>query len=290
MRNFALLTSLFFATFAFSDDGIYGTDDRADVYRARSSLEAELADSTIALVESTNLKKNEDGSYTLKTDTFGSRYGLCKSENFYSQPVGSAASGALVGPELVLTAAHTIEDAEDCLGKKIVFGYHAKADGEFNTTFPGQDVAQCKEIVIRDEENDFLIFRINRKITHHKSLALNRNEAPKVGSELVVIGHPNGLPTKISPGQVLLATPIGIITDNDTYGGNSGSPAFNPKTGLIEGVLSRGGTDFTNGKNRCVQSVVVTRVKCKNGSCDGGETIIPSALFSKHIPEISDHH
>jgi hypothetical protein len=273
---------------AFASDGIYGTDDRTEVHQAKTSLESKLADSTVAIVESANLKKNNDSSFSLKTDTFGSRFGLCKNENFYNQPVGSSASAALVGPDLILTAAHTITDTEDCLSKKIVFGFSATSDGGFRTTFPAEDVAQCKEILVRDEQNDFLIFRLDRKILNHEPLSVNRAAAPQVGDPLIAIGHPSGLPMKLSPGRVLMITPTAIITDTDTYGGNSGSPIFNSTTGLIEGVLSRGGTDFINNRNNgCVSSVVVKKVKCKKGYCYGGETAVPSSLFEKHIPELT---
>ena len=285
MKTCALLLTLLISTSAFSDDGIYGTDDRTDVYLARTSLETKLADSTVALVASANLKANADSTFTLQTDTFGSRYGLCKNENFYNQPVGSMASGALVGTDLILTAAHTMEDLEDCRSTKIVFGYQATGTDQFRTTFPRGEVAQCREILIRDVENDFLIFKIDRPIFNHEPLAINRGASPQIGDELVAIGHPSGLPMKTSPGHILWINDSSILTDNDTYGGNSGSPVFNLTSGLIEGVLSRGGNDFVhNAKNGCVSSVVVSQVKCKNGVCDGGETIIPSHLFSKYIP------
>jgi V8-like Glu-specific endopeptidase len=65
------------------------------------------------------------------------------------------------------------------------------------------------------------------------------------GTPIVVIGHPTGLPTKVSAGaNVRSVNDIYFIANLDTFGGNSGSAVFNAETGDIEGILVRGERDY----------------------------------------------
>ncbi len=62
---------------------------------------------------------------------------------------------------------------------------------------------------------------------------------------LVVIGRPSGLPTKVADGaQVRSVNDVFLVANLDTYGGNSGSAVFNAVTGVVEGILVRGDTDY----------------------------------------------
>ena len=62
----------------------------------------------------------------------------------------------------------------------------------------------------------------------------------------MVIGHPSGLPTKISDGAIVRenANKVFFQSTLDTFGGNSGSAVFDAKTGLVEGILVRGERDY----------------------------------------------
>ena len=59
------------------------------------------------------------------------------------------------------------------------------------------------------------------------------------------MGHPSGLPMKIAGGSKVHALEKHYFVANlDTFTGNSGSPVLNEKTGLVEGILVRGGKDY----------------------------------------------
>ena len=62
----------------------------------------------------------------------------------------------------------------------------------------------------------------------------------------MVIGHPTGLPTKISAnGKVNLNTEVTrFSTSLDTFHGNSGSAVFDAVTGQVEGILIMGKNDY----------------------------------------------
>ncbi len=61
-----------------------------------------------------------------------------------------------------------------------------------------------------------------------------------------MIGHPTGLPTKVSPkGKITKNSEATTIsTTLDTFHGNSGSAVFDAATGTVEGILIQGKTDY----------------------------------------------
>lgn len=239
------------------DKSIYGSDDRVEYFAAAADMKV-LADSVVSLWSAGSLKP-EAGKYTLATEKFGDKLNLCPGEKFREQPIGAFCSGSLVGPDLVMTAGHCITDEASCADARMVFGFAVKANGgAAPTTIAAGEVYSCKKIVKRflgGEPTsgstsglgpDYALVQLDRKVTGHKPLPVNRSGSIKKGTKLVVIGHPVGLPLKVAGGSsVRDASPNGyFVTDLDTFGGNSGSPVFNASTKLIEGILVRGDEDF----------------------------------------------
>jgi hypothetical protein len=67
----------------------------------------------------------------------------------------------------------------------------------------------------------------------------------KKGVELIVIGHPLGLPRKYSGGAIVTKSRFNVFFSNlDTYGGNSGSAVINLETLEVEGILIAGQPDW----------------------------------------------
>ena len=68
-----------------------------------------------------------------------------------------------------------------------------------------------------------------------------------------------------------------FVANLDTYGGNSGSPVINAGTGILEGILVRGETDFIH-QGTCFESYVVPD--------DGGrgEDSTKATVFAAHVP------
>ncbi|MBS1961436.1 MAG: trypsin-like peptidase domain-containing protein [Bdellovibrionales bacterium] len=262
---------------------IYGSDDRLDLYQVQNSRDVGLADSTVALIEAQNLTLNA-GKYAIAAGQFGREFGLCTDEPFFDQPSGAFCSGSLVAPDLIITAGHCIKNAGDCASTKFVFGYAVKKEGAFPTEAAAANVVGCKEIVARKQEGngaDYAVIRLDRSITNHAPLAINRANDLKDGDHVGVIGHPSGLPTKVAFGDSLVRTvnkPGYFMANLDTYGGNSGSAVFNTKTGLIEGILVRGENDFVY-VNGCRKSNVCPATGCR------GEDVTKIAEVAKLIPE-----
>jgi hypothetical protein len=262
---------------------IYGDDDRLDIYQVTNSRDVELADSTVALMEAGKLTRSGD-KFEIAAEQFGVEFGLCDKEPFREQPSGAFCSGSLVAPDLLITAGHCIENATECSNTKFVFNYAVTKEGAYPKSASADNVVGCKEIVARKKEGagaDFALIRLDRRITNHKPLAINRDGDLKAGDNVGVIGHPSGLPVKVAFGKSVVrdVSPTGyFVASLDTYGGNSGSAVFNTKTGLIEGILVRGEQDFVYTSEGCRVSNVCTQDDCR------GEDVTKIAEVAKLIP------
>lgn len=269
----------------FSANVIYGTDGRLDVYQVTDDRLKTLADSTVALVKTSSLSSS--GSVTsISGKNFGSDMNLCSDEKFREQDTAAFCSGTLVGPDLVLTAGHCIEDITDCQSTSLVFGFAVKSEGVLPKTVNSNEVYRCKDIVKTQRVNtgaDFAIIRLDRSVSNHMPRAIRASGDVPADASLVVIGHPVGLPTKITSGGKVrsAANADFFVADLDTYGGNSGSGVFNVSTGLIEGVLVRGEQDFVS-RGSCVVSKV-----CVEGTCRG-EDVTKISAVRPFLPAVTD--
>jgi len=258
---------------------IYGDDDRIDPYLVQDQRLLDLTKSTVGLVKKSSLETRSSLSggspdpgrrtgFNLRTEVYGTSMGLCKSERFYNQPSGAFCSGSLIAPNLILTAGHCIRTQTECSQTSFVFGFAMTSESKATTNFKPEDVVNCKKIVsweLTNDGADYAVVELDRAVTHIQPLKLSDNSKLKVGTSLLVIGHPSGLPVKLS-GNAAVRDTKGtdgyFVANLDTYGGNSGSAVFNFETGEIEGVLVRGETDFVRQGN-CRVSYVCTNDGCR---------------------------
>ncbi|HXT00173.1 MAG TPA: serine protease [Elusimicrobiota bacterium] len=285
MRNvLALAAALVAASPAaaqFHTKVIYGTDTRIDLYQTDSAQLRALADSTVALFQAGNVTAS-NGVASLATQSYAQQYGLCPEEPFYEQQVGAFCSGSLVAPDIIMTAGHCVPTPEECAGIKFVFGFAVKAKGALPQSVPESEVYGCKELIGRQQMGagpDWALVRLDRPVAGHQPLKLNLTGRIVDGAEVLVIGHPAGLPTKIAGGaHVRDASKDGYFVANlDTYGGNSGSAVFNSQTGLVEGILVRGEQDYVQ-KGDCRVSNVCPADGCR------GEDVTKIANVADKIP------
>ena len=80
-------------------------DDRKDIYEVTDQRVRQNASSVVCVAAKTDLTKNEDETWTLRTQNYAQKKKLCESEKFRDQPTGAFCSGFLVAPDLVVTAA-----------------------------------------------------------------------------------------------------------------------------------------------------------------------------------------
>lgn len=251
---------------------IYGQDHRLDIFETVNPLHLELAASTAAMISSGSLSTHEEMT-TISGSSLSSR-GICESERFADQITAANCSGFLVADDLLVTAGHCIRTQSDCDNYKWVFDFaHEAAQQSDGSSFEvqTQSVYGCSEIVERDlnrsNNDDYALVRLDRKVTDRAPLTVRTEGRVETGTELVVIGHPTGLPAKVANGAWVRdnSNDVYFSSNLDTFGGNSGSAVFDSETGMVEGILVRGETDYVYDFS---QGCRVPK-QCENEGCRG---------------------
>ncbi|EQC46570.1 serine protease [Bacteriovorax sp. Seq25_V] len=178
--------------------------------------------------------------------------GLSPLMPFTTQATLTDCTGFLVADDIMVTAGHCVVDQADCEDSLWIFDFDHKVASK--KSFSEKNTVGCKEIINKQEVNneevyiDYAILRLTRKMTDRKPLKFREQGTVEKLSSLVMIGHPLGLPMKVTKGANVWHTDEEwVFTANlDAFGGNSGSPVINESTGLVEGILVRGGEDFTD--------------------------------------------
>lgn len=263
---------------ACAEDGkcdVFGEDDRHELHAfPEESLHRKLARSTAMLTLQDQIEVRYDGSVRLSplVSTLGVRRNLCEGERFEEQPVPGFCSGFLVAPDLLMTAGHCLGKAGDSIDSArafcqenvwVLFGYgYASEPVEEIEVLPYEDSYRCEDVVAMRREHacghDFAIIKLDRPVDGRAPLALRGAGELEVGTELFSIGHPSGLPKKISVNSTVQSSyspledfesedPIlGIPYNSDEFVGNSGGAVFHAETGVVVGLSSCGsaGNDF----------------------------------------------
>ncbi|HAG90908.1 MAG TPA: serine protease [Bdellovibrionales bacterium] len=265
---------IFLSTTALANDYsakvIYGEDNRLDMYQVQDPMMISLAHSTVALMRPSDLR--EEGAITHIADSpIGRAYGLCTDEPFYDQNSAAFCSGFLVAPDTMVTAGHCISSQSACSNTRFVFGFERGVAGIRATSVPSSNVYTCKTLIHSVQNSggeDFAVVKLDRPVVNHEPLNLSPETAVP-GTGLTVIGHPSGLPTKVSGGaNVRRVLDQHLVANLDTYGGNSGSAVFNTETGAVEGILVRGERDYVY-ENGCRRSN-----RCADDGCRGEDVTL----------------
>lgn len=212
----------------------------------------------------------------------------CSEERFLNQPTASTCSGFLIAPDLLVTAGHCMSDATDCAQYVWVFDYQMdEVKQTAGIDVPLNNVYLCRQVVRSDLIgplfSDYAIIKLDRLAYDRRPLEVRRSGKIKDNADIFVIGAPYGLPTKVTLGaNVRDNSWLNRFSANvDTYSGNSGSAVFDAKTGVVEGILVEGDTDFVvDVKRKCIQSNY-----CADNSCRGEKITrinsIPEIAYQK---------
>ena len=258
---------------------IYGDDGRKDYFEVSDLKLLTMARSTVALIDIQNLKyQPQNGVYNFVGNI---EFQMCLTEKFLNQPKIAFCSGTLIAPDLVLTAGHCIENAKDCNSTRLVFDYKLLNARSQISSVPAENVFKCAEIIQTTQSKnaaDFAIIRLEKVAIGREPMQFSDRELTSHDS-LMLIGHPAGLPTKFTMnGQVRNLIPDEYFTASlDSFSGNSGSAVFDQSTGLIVGVLSRGGQDYER-KNSCYVAKACAENDCR------GEDVTRALVVKKYLP------
>ena len=276
--NLAIIAGVLWAPVSFSSstqfDIIYGEDNRVDTFQCTNPLFKTLAKSTAAQVANENIKIRGNAA-ELRGKSLGEVFKLCEKERFFHQPFVANCSGFLVAPDIVVSAGHCFEMGPSmCSKHSWVFDYKVDHEKQTNVSVPSSSVYKCKEVIEwkLTRTQDYAVIRLDRKVTDRAPVKLATDF--KVGTEVVLIGHPSGLPQKIADqGFVKSVSETEFRATVDAFQINSGSAVFNAKTGDLMGILVRGKMDYrTNREFNC------TEVNTTSDS-DDGEDISKNTQF-----------
>ncbi len=284
LASFTLFTGNFAQGSAGIPKVIYGNDDRLDLYEVTNPLHQRLAHATVALVTTSSLVPSQQGLFDLLGQNLMQSLNVCATERFAVQQTSAFCSGVIVGPDLVLTAGHCIEDGESCTNTRFVVGFGLTLPKQTRVDhISGMNVYNCREIVAHElspQKGDYSLVQVDRPFRDVEIASLNRTEDAPVGTPLTLIGHPSGLPVKVAAGASVRANraPTFFVANTDSYAGNSGSAVFNSVTGTLEGILVNGAPDYERSQSGCIQSVHCTENGCR------GEHVTKIGLVKNFIP------
>ncbi|HSR95510.1 MAG TPA: serine protease [Kofleriaceae bacterium] len=240
-------------TRAARDAVIYGEDSRLDVYAVDDPAIAQMTvASTVAFMSAEHLVPIGGGAIAIAADTLAASNNLCPDQAFASQPAAAACSGVLIDDQLVLTAGHCVSEDATCDDQQLVFGYAITArTGAI--AIADDAIYRCKSVPLRrhgvDADGrrwDVGFIELDRPVGAERRPVAIAGEAPPLGSGVVVIGYPSGLPAKVDAGAGLLsARPCMdyFTIDSDTFQSSSGSGVFD-EHGRLVGIFARGGSDY----------------------------------------------
>lgn len=261
---------------------VYGTDDRKDLYSVSNALHLKLAKSTAGMVSVGAFGKSlTPRTFDLTgTQTLERAQNLCTSEKFLDQPLAPICSGFLVGPDTLVTAGHCFNSQgtpeQNCKNFAWIFNYEIptfQSDPTKNISI--DNIYLCRGVVqaFRDTNYDFAVIKLNRRVVGREPLKFRTAGKIADRTPLVVIGHPNGLPKKITANGRLTynSEPTRFSTTLDTFHGNSGAAVFDASTGLVEGILIMGKNDYRPSIPSNPKSCQIVNVCDDNaGNCAAG--------------------
>jgi len=180
-------------------------------------------------------------------------------------------TGALVGPDLLLTAGHcvvgtgqTMSEEDFCADMKVSFDYETQGGKHTQGLCPGQEIpnpdspdnmicpdsafdATCDEVLEveypgeegSEEVPDYALIRLSGSPGLERGHLEIARRRPEVEEEIIVIAHPVGAPKVISRDAIDSLTASGLITYSaDTAPGSSGAPLLDGD-GHIIGLAHR---------------------------------------------------
>lgn len=187
----------------------------------------------------------------------GNFNGLCPQQPWWCQPVvlersgeafGSFGySGYLLAPDLVLTCWHGWEHFQHAR-QLAILDYVARQGCDVPVQFRSASVVPIESTPVFGVDatddaqrcaGDWVLLRLARRVDRKVEPVMIA--APRLGGGAYVLGHPLGLPAKLTEGGTVLGVdgPTFRI-DVDTYTGSSGSPVFDADSHALIGIVVEG--------------------------------------------------
>lgn len=198
--------------------------------------------------------------YIISAKTLEEKTGIliCEEDPLYQTPAASIATGVLVGPRHVLTAAHTFYGKYSTRPDEVmvVFGFSYKNEpGQAQTVIDPHDAyfvsSKSGQYQYVPGREDWALLELNRAVPsvgdpyHRTPVAISDVVRPETGRVVHTIGYPHGTPLTLAANAEVRKVEGNFFYANlDTGRGNSGSPVFDSETGRLLGLLVGTESDY----------------------------------------------
>ncbi|OUR95278.1 hypothetical protein A9Q84_15665 [Halobacteriovorax marinus] len=264
------------------DKVVYGDDNRVLTELSKNSEYKSWATATAAMIPKNKLRfpqvdDRHPESVKVFSDTLKVEMNLCDGERFEQSLSPAICSGFLVAKgseQFLVTAGHCMRSSTDCSSNKWVFGFQDTKTNSKTPYFTTSQVYSCVEIMEQtldeNSKDDYAVIRLDRKVEGVTPLSIRKEGKIDKSDELVVIGHPSGLPSIIDDKGSIRKNDndFFLVANLDTFAGNSGSVVMNANSGVVEGILVRGEDDYNYVSLDETKSCYEVN-SCKEGDCRG---------------------
>lgn len=213
-----------------------------------SSLQPEVKAAVGLVCSAASISAAGNGQSTLATVPTLLRVG----GSFVEQPaVPNAQSAVLVGDDLLLTSLHDLDPDQVAGNFRVVFDFKV-VGGQTDTTIDDRRIFDVVEAVSygnhygKEFYDDWLLLRLHRATGRTSTLTLAGGlptlvPPPPVPAGLWMIGHPYGLPMKLSgSGNVTEVHSVHFECNLGAVAGHSGSAVVDDTARSIVGILQDG--------------------------------------------------
>lgn len=215
---------------------------RHDFYEILHPHARKNARSVAAVFFKSALLQDNSGGFGLKVKNYGNSFNLAPGEPFRYHPVIAKAmsSGVLVGDDVLLTAAHIVNE-RNVSDLRIIFDYIMRDPDTPITTVSEDQVYRGVKIIdrVHNPYGGWALVKLDRKVKDRDAVTLFGKQA-FYEQPFYVIGHPCGLPLKHVSGGVIANTDSrSFMADLSVYSGNLGSPVFCAESHKLIGIVYR---------------------------------------------------
>lgn len=222
---------------------IIGEDERLTEDSREIPAEVRAWARSTAMVISRDRVSSVEGGWGLQGEPYWLTRQMCPDEPFVQDLRTGFCSAWLIAPDVMVTNGHCLKTQRECEQAAFVFDHTGEVERDGMYVVPEASVVGCKHVLVQDEtslcEVDFAVVKLEREVKGRRFFEVGEGEVP--ARDLAIVGHPLGMPRKYSlRGEIFSVTGNIFSSTHDTFGGNSGSAAFDPETGRVHGMLTCG--------------------------------------------------
>lgn len=222
-----------------------------ELYQALDSVTQTDAKSVVAWICPHSLSLSKDGTFQLyapKRAAPPPSAAACPTQPYQEQPSLAFCSGVLVTSQIVATSAACVERAKRICGGsfagpgstvRAIFGYAMESEGASLPPIPASDIFVPQRILKQTtgRAQNWMLVELNRPVGD-RAVPL-RLDKPRAGSSVQVIGHPQGLPSKVTTTPLITNdSALSFTVAPGVVGQSPGSPVFSTGSTAVAGIVA----------------------------------------------------